>query len=180
MKKFYLVTDATAEEVERKTGLPGHNTALGALVEQPEPFRLEVELAKLDRILHPRCCYGAITHAPTVRLGASRAERRSQETYADQNLGCVRNNNPTRRIEMSFLQREHDKLMALCQSTKEGDGYNAMYAAKQALAWALDPDTCASPSAQISRHYDLNIEGTTGTGIGPLAAPLPEASAKAN
>lgn len=66
---------------------------------------------------------------------------------------------------MSFIQREHDKLMTLCLETPLGETYDALYAAKQALAWALDPDTCASPSAQISRHYSLPIQGTTGTGI---------------
>lgn len=66
---------------------------------------------------------------------------------------------------MSFIQREHDKLMVLCQETPDGETYNAIYAAKQALAWALDPDTCASPSVQISRHYSLSIDGTKGTGI---------------
>ena len=66
---------------------------------------------------------------------------------------------------MSFIQREHDKLMVLCQETPQGETYNALYAAKQALSWALDPDTCASPSAQISQHYSLPIEGTKGTGI---------------
>lgn len=66
---------------------------------------------------------------------------------------------------MSFIQREHDKLMALCQETPEGETYNVLYAAKQALAWTLDPDAVASPSAQISRHHSLNILSTKGTGI---------------
>ena len=73
---------------------------------------------------------------------------------------------------MSFIQREHDKLMDLCRSTPDGPAYDALYAAKQALAWALDPDTCASPSAQIGRHYSLSIESTTGTGIGAIASTL--------
>ena len=67
---------------------------------------------------------------------------------------------------MSFVQREYDKLMVLCQETPTGDeAYGVLYAAKQALAWVLDPDACASPSAQIGRHYSLSINGTKGTGI---------------
>lgn len=67
MREYYLVTDATAEEVERLTGLRGHNTPLGVLVEKPKPFRLEVALEKLDRLLHPtRCICGkfAVIHQP--------------------------------------------------------------------------------------------------------------------
>lgn len=78
-------------------------------------------------------------------------------TFGPENLGSDR--------EMSFIQREHDKLMVLCRETSQGETFNALYAAKQALAWALDPDTCASPSGQISRHYSLSIAGTKGTGI---------------
>lgn len=75
---------------------------------------------------------------------------------------------------MSFIQREHDKLMELCQQTPSGETYDALYAAKQALAWALDPDTCASPSTQIGRHYGLSIVGTEGTGmISGAPSPLP-------
>jgi hypothetical protein len=66
-RQFYLVTDATAEEVERRTGLQGHNTHLGALVETPTPFDLGEAMARLDRLLHPnRCTCGAyaVFHRP--------------------------------------------------------------------------------------------------------------------
>jgi hypothetical protein len=81
---------------------------------------------------------------------------------------------------MSFLQREHDRLMELCiDPSGTGREYDALYAAKQALAWALDPDAVASPSAQIARHYNLDVTGTKGTGvltgkIGPDAAMSPQ------
>jgi hypothetical protein len=56
----YLVTGTSAAEVERKTGLRAHDTPLGTLVEKPQPFRLEVEMERLERILHPhRCTCGA-------------------------------------------------------------------------------------------------------------------------
>lgn len=63
----WLVTDTTAEELEQRLGLRGHNTPLGVLVDRPKPFNLESELDKLDRILHPnkmRCTCGkqAIIH----------------------------------------------------------------------------------------------------------------------
>lgn len=81
---------------------------------------------------------------------------------------------------MSFLQREHDKLMAVCQSLPPGSaGYDAVYAAKQALSWALDPDICASPSAQIGRHYGLSLEPTEGTGNRLDANPSDVPSTKA-
>ena len=68
MKKYWLVTDAVAEQVTEKTGLPAHNTPLGALVEQPRPFDLNAEMARLDRILHwPRCSCGSHAVMHSVR-----------------------------------------------------------------------------------------------------------------
>lgn len=66
---------------------------------------------------------------------------------------------------MSFLQREYDKLMTVCQSSNDGPGHDAAYLAKQVLAWALDPDTVSSPSAYIAKFYGVTVEGTKGTGI---------------
>lgn len=74
---------------------------------------------------------------------------------------------------MSFLQREYDRLMEFCQNTAEGPAYQAAYAAKQALAWALDPDTVASPSAQIGRHYELDMPEGTGISRGEALPPQP-------
>lgn len=67
MKKYYLVTDATAEEVAVKTGLGAHQTRLGALVERPPEFNMDAALDRLDRALHPnkpRCTCGkmAVIH----------------------------------------------------------------------------------------------------------------------
>lgn len=57
MKKTYLlVTDATAAQVEAKTGFPAHDTPLGALLENPKPFNLDAAMRELDRALHPRRC----------------------------------------------------------------------------------------------------------------------------
>jgi hypothetical protein len=67
----YLVTDATAEELERLTGLRGRDTPLGVLVEKPKPFCLEAELEKLAKLLHPtHCTCGsyAIIHQPNCPM----------------------------------------------------------------------------------------------------------------
>jgi hypothetical protein len=79
---------------------------------------------------------------------------------------------------MSFIQREHDRLMVFCTQTPPGPAYEALYAAKQALAWALDPLYVASPTMQVKRHYGLEIEGTEGIGAAvggpvPVGAPSP-------
>ena len=74
---------------------------------------------------------------------------------------------------MNFLQREYDKLMTLCQNTPSGPAYDALYIAKGALAWALDPDTFASPSAYVAKFYGVEVDGTQGTGVGPLS-PITE------
>ena len=80
---------------------------------------------------------------------------------------------------MSFLQREYDKLMQSCLTLKSGPEYDAAYLAKQVLAWALDPDAVASPSAYLAKFYGVQVEGTNGTGISmdgglPEQAPAPE------
>lgn len=72
MEKYWLVTDATAAEVEAKTGLQGHDTPLGVLLRAPKPFRLDVALERLNRALHPtRCICGryAILHQPNCPAG---------------------------------------------------------------------------------------------------------------
>jgi hypothetical protein len=74
MKKYYLVTDATADQVTRRTGLDAHQTRLGALVEKPRPFNLDAELDRLDRAMHPnkpRCNCGlwSIMHRPDCPIG---------------------------------------------------------------------------------------------------------------
>jgi hypothetical protein len=65
MKKYLLVTDATADQVKQATGLDGHDTPLGALIEKPRPFNMQAAMEELDRALHPnRCICGryAIMH----------------------------------------------------------------------------------------------------------------------
>jgi hypothetical protein len=72
MKKYYLVTDATAEEVIAKTGLDAHQTHMGALVERPPEFDLHGALAELDRAFNPnRCTCGAyaVIHRPSCPAG---------------------------------------------------------------------------------------------------------------
>lgn len=68
MKKYWLITDAVADQVTRRTGLPAHDTHLGALVEAPRQFNLDAELDRLDRIMRPnrtRCTCGfAVMHSP--------------------------------------------------------------------------------------------------------------------
>lgn len=56
--KYFLVTDpfgTCAERLEKQTGLRCYDTQLGILVEKPEPFNLEREMEKFNRILNPRC-----------------------------------------------------------------------------------------------------------------------------
>jgi hypothetical protein len=70
----YLVTDASAAEVEAKTGLSAHQTPFGALVKKPRPFRLDVEIERLNRLLRgPGCGCGsyAIMHRPSCRYWLS-------------------------------------------------------------------------------------------------------------
>lgn len=79
---------------------------------------------------------------------------------------------------MSFLQREYGKLLDLCQSLPQGDPvHDRAYLAKQTLAWAMEPDCFASPSALLQKWDKAQIDATSGTGIavGVLSEPPPSA-----
>lgn len=82
---------------------------------------------------------------------------------------------------MSFLRREHDKLHELCCSLPNGsETYQRAYTAKQALAWALDPDCVMSPSGLLAKFDNAEVAPTSGTGIvigNPDQPPRSEARA---
>jgi hypothetical protein len=81
---------------------------------------------------------------------------------------------------MSFLQREHDKIRELLQHTpNDHPASGPLQLASQTLAWALDPDMVASPSAVLHRWYKIGDEGTQGTGL-PVAGPAPDHAPPAN
>lgn len=50
---------------------------------------------------------------------------------------------------MSFIQRELDKISFTLRKTPEGLTYRELYAAQQALAWALEPDGTRPPFQMI-------------------------------
>jgi hypothetical protein len=75
---------------------------------------------------------------------------------------------------MSFIQREHDKINELLRHTPDDHpAHGPLYAAQQALGWALDPDCFASPSALIHCYYGVGDEGTQGTGVPVETLPAP-------
>lgn len=55
---------------------------------------------------------------------------------------------------MSFIQRELNILGEMLRNTPEGEEYNEIYAAQQALCWALDPDNFMSPVKLVKKHYE--------------------------
>lgn len=50
---------------------------------------------------------------------------------------------------MSFIQRELDRISTALQSDPDDKDYDRLYAAQQALAWALDPNGAKAPFAMI-------------------------------
>lgn len=67
MKQYYLVTDAASAEVERLTGLPGHDTPFGTLVQKPTPFDMHAAMALVNKAINPNPCTcgsWAIIHQP--------------------------------------------------------------------------------------------------------------------
>jgi HEPN domain-containing protein len=51
---------------------------------------------------------------------------------------------------MSFVSREIEKLNRALREAPEGDRRAELYAAQQALAWALEPCVIQAPSVTIS------------------------------
>ena len=51
---------------------------------------------------------------------------------------------------MSFLQRELDRIREALLSERDGEIYDRLYAAQQALAWASDPTGFRSPFNTIT------------------------------
>lgn len=73
-ERYYLITGTSASQVERLTGLRGHDTMLGTLVEEPRPVRIAAAMDELDRALRPnRCTCGAfaIIHRSNCPAGVS-------------------------------------------------------------------------------------------------------------
>lgn len=72
MKKYILITDAVPDQVEAATGIKGHLTPLGTLVEEPVRFDIHGAMAILDRAFNPnRCTCGAyaLLHRPNCPAG---------------------------------------------------------------------------------------------------------------
>lgn len=61
---------------------------------------------------------------------------------------------------MSFVQREYERIADAMRVPQSDDRYCQLYAAQQALAWALDPEGFAAPSATI---LDGKVQPLTGT-----------------
>ena len=59
---------------------------------------------------------------------------------------------------MSFIQREISKISFALRHTHDGLCYRELYAAQQALEWALEPDGTRSPYRMIMGTH----EGLTG------------------
>jgi hypothetical protein len=61
---------------------------------------------------------------------------------------------------MSFIQRELDRLGRALRVPQTPESYAQLYAAQQALAWAMEPDGFASPFVAIARSSSEPLMGT--------------------
>lgn len=50
---------------------------------------------------------------------------------------------------MSFIQRELDRISVALRDNPQGDDYERLYIAQQALSWVMDPEVFASPMKHI-------------------------------
>ena len=62
---------------------------------------------------------------------------------------------------MGFVQRELDRISAALVEGPEANDYASLYAAQQALAWALEPTGIKAPFAMI-RGTQEGTEGCLG------------------
>jgi len=60
---------------------------------------------------------------------------------------------------MSFVQRELDRLGRALRAQQAPENYAKLYAAQQALAWAMEPDGFASPMTAIVRSSAEAVMG---------------------
>jgi hypothetical protein len=60
---------------------------------------------------------------------------------------------------MSFIQRELDSLVDALRVPQTPDNYAKLYAAQQALAWAMEPEGFASPLVAIARSSAEPVMG---------------------
>lgn len=59
---------------------------------------------------------------------------------------------------MSFVAREIEKLNRALNETPEGDRRAELYAAQQALSWALDPTGFKAPYAMITGIQEGSVD----------------------
>ncbi len=59
---------------------------------------------------------------------------------------------------MSFIQRELDQINAKLRENPDANDYDQLYAAQQALSWAMEPTGVASPLSMI-RGIPAGSEG---------------------
>ena len=69
---------------------------------------------------------------------------------------------------MSFIQRELDRLSTALRQKNSPDRHCQLYAAQQALAWALEPTAFGKPCDVI---FDGGVQPISGTLAGSAGCP---------
>lgn len=68
--KYYLITDASAAEVEARTGLHGRDTPFGVFLDNiPDMASFYEAKAKFDRAFNPKLCTCTVIHRPGCPAG---------------------------------------------------------------------------------------------------------------
>lgn len=74
-------------------------------------------------------------------------------------LGVPEEGEPGEERPAGFIQRELARLRDALHETQTEEGYRALYAAQQALSWALEPGGYASPSDVIEKDLIQPLRG---------------------
>src|SRR3990167_7857601 len=107
--------------------------------------RIRMWQTRLDH--YPKIIYLTLAHFSVLSLSNQSGCRIASARPAHVAAGFIFNH---RRRDMSFVQCELYRLAVELRQTEYGHRYNELYAAQQALAWALEPQGCASPYAMIT------------------------------
>lgn len=63
---------------------------------------------------------------------------------------------------VGFVARELERLSVALREPQPPDRYVELYAAQQALSWALDPENFQAPTVTISKGLVVPLKGTLG------------------
>lgn len=133
-----MATPGGLREVLRVNGLRGKVTTLRVYARQWVTMRVPTSQRWSDHV----------TGAEAKVVALRRAARGLR--YPDTSVKLVPDETRWLRLQMSYIQREIDKINQALREGPDASLYEKLYAAQQALAWVLEPRGISAPFAAIT------------------------------